>query len=344
MRHEHYMHRCIQLALLGKGFVAPNPLVGAVLVYDDIIIGEGYHQQYGQAHAEVNCIHSVQEADKKFIPLSTLYVSLEPCVHFGKTPPCVDLILKYCIAKVVIGCSDPFEIVHHKGIAKLKTSGVEVIVGVLEEQCKEINKYFFHYYTQHRPYIMLKWAQSVDGYIASKNNKRTYISNDISNRLVHKYRSEMAAILVGTRTALHDNPSLTNRFWKGPQPARLLLDLDLKVPATHHLLDRTCKTIIFNHLLHKEENNLIWYKIERQNIPQQICIALYTLHIQSVCIEGGTQLLQSFIQNNLWDEAIIIANTTLQLKEGLAAPMLNHAVRWYTDTYLQDEIQYYQPL
>lgn len=344
MMHEHYMQRCIQLALLGKGDVAPNPLVGAVLVHDDVIIGEGYHQQYGQAHAEVNCMNSVKEGAKKFIPLSTLYVSLEPCVHFGKTPPCVNLILQHRIPKVVIGCSDPFESVNNKGIEKLKSAGVEVIVGVLEKECRTLNKYFFHYHIQHRPYIMLKWAQTTDGYVAYKNNKRTYISNDISNRFVHKYRGELASILVGTNTALYDNPSLTNRFWKGAQPIRLLLDLDLKVPATHHLLDRQSKTIIFNNLLNKEENNLIWYKIDRKNVPQQICNALFILNIQSVCIEGGAQLLQSFIQNDLWDEAVIITNTTLYIKEGIAAPVLSNAIHRDDDIYMQDEIQYYQHL
>ena len=191
---------------------------------------------------------------------------------------------------------------------------------------------------------MLKWAQTADGYVAYKNNKRTYISNDISNRFVHKYRGELASILVGTNTALYDNPSLTNRFWKGAQPIRLLLDLDLKVPATHHLLDRQSKTIIFNNLLNKEENNLIWYKIDRKNVPQQICNALFILNIQSVCIEGGAQLLQSFIQNDLWDEAVIITNTTLYIKEGIAAPVLSNAIHRDDDIYMQDEIQYYQHL
>lgn len=342
MTHEHYMRRCIQLALLGKGYVAPNPLVGAVLVYDGIIIGEGYHQEYGQAHAEVNCINSVKEELKKLIPISTLYVSLEPCVHFGKTPPCVDFILQHRISKVIIGCSDPFKLVHNKGIEKLRTASVEVLVGVLEKECQELNKHFFQYHIQHRPYIVLKWAQTADGYVSYSNNKRIYISNDISNLLVHKYRSELASVLIGTNTALYDNPLLTNRFWKGVSPIRLLLDLNLKIPRTHHLFDKQAKTIVFNAQLHNKVNNLIWYKIERKNIPQEICNALFALNIQSVCIEGGTQLLQSFIQNNLWNEAIIITNTILYVKEGLAAPILNNALHCSSDMYMQDKIQYYQ--
>lgn len=342
MRHEYYMQRCVQLAKLGAGYVAPNPLVGAVLVYNDSIIGEGYHQQYGQAHAEVNCLHSVKKEDQHLIALSTLYVSLEPCAHYGKTPPCVDLILKHKIPTVVIGCSDPFASVNGKGIDKLKAAGVEVITSILEDECKQLNKFFFHFHTKKHPYIILKWAQTADGFIGYNNNKRALISNDIVNRLVHKWRSEISSILVGTHTAYYDNPLLTNRLWNDIQPTRLVLDMDLKIPLTHHIFNKEAKTIIFNHSIQKEENNIVWYKIEKENIPQQISNALYTLNIQSVLIEGGQKLLQSFIDAHLWNEAIIITNTEMHIEEGLSAPLLRHHQYIKQEEYLNNTIQYYQ--
>ena len=203
------MHRCIQLAKLGAGYVAPNPMVGAVLVQRDRIIGEGYHQQYGGPHAEVNCIASVNETDKDLISASTLYVSLEPCSHFGKTPPCADMIIKHKIPKVVIGSRDPSKEVNGKGIEKLKAAGVEVEVGILENECKTLNRRFFIFNTQHRPYIILKWAQTADHKIAGITDERLFISSEVTNRLVHKWRSEEASILVGTNTALYDDPELT---------------------------------------------------------------------------------------------------------------------------------------
>jgi diaminohydroxyphosphoribosylaminopyrimidine deaminase / 5-amino-6-(5-phosphoribosylamino)uracil reductase len=291
------MQRCLELAKKGAGYVAPNPMVGAVLVHEDKIIGEGWHQQYGEAHAEVNCIASVKEEDRSLIAQSTMYVSLEPCAHFGKTPPCVDLIVQHKVPKVIIGCRDPFEEVNGKGIEKLRAAGVEVIAGVLENECKELNKRFFTYHTKQRPYIILKWAQTADGKIASLNpsegrtsdsdkteidyssqiihqNKTTsviaeagspplegreaaverlLISNEYSNRLVHKWRSEEAAILVGTNTALLDDPELTTRLWPGPSPVRLVLDRDLKLPSSLKIFNQEVKTIIFNCIKQKRE-------------------------------------------------------------------------------------------
>ncbi len=230
------MQRCLGLAKLGAGHVAPNPMVGAVLVYNDRIIGEGYHQQYGKAHAEVNCINSVKEDDIQLIEKSTLYVSLEPCAHYGKTPPCADLIIAKKIPTVVIACRDTYEEVNGRGIDKLKAANVNVIVGVLEKDAIELNKRFFTFYTKHRPYIILKWAQSNDGKIANADHSRVFISNEESNRLVHKWRSEEAAILVGTNTALYDDPELTTRLWTGNNPIRLVIDMEVKLPISLNCL------------------------------------------------------------------------------------------------------------
>ena len=247
------MSRCIELAKLGAGFTAPNPMVGAVLVYDNRIIGEGYHRHYGHAHAEVNCIASVKKEDEPFIRQSVLYVSLEPCAHHGKTPPCADLIIEKKIPMVVVGSRDPFKEVDGKGIEKLQAAGVEVQEDVLEKECIDLNKRFFTFHTWRRPYIILKWAQSDDGKIAKTGHSRVLISNDYTNRLVHKWRSEEASILVGTNTALMDNPSLDTRLWKGPNPVRLVVDKNLALPASLNVFDQKIKTIIFNTLKHEEK-------------------------------------------------------------------------------------------
>jgi diaminohydroxyphosphoribosylaminopyrimidine deaminase / 5-amino-6-(5-phosphoribosylamino)uracil reductase len=361
------MHRCLELALLGAGHTAPNPMVGAVLVYDDPgagkdgiigegrIIGEGYHQQYGQAHAEVNCIASVREEDRPLIAASTLYVSLEPCAHFGKTPPCADLIIEKKIPRVVVGCRDPFPQVNGKGIEKLLAAGVEVTVGVLEKECIALNRRFFMFNTQHRPYIVLKWAQSADGKIAEVGREkdgmgtrkageaRTLISNDYSNRLVHKWRSEEAAILVGTRTALADDPALTVRLWNGPDPIRLVIDKELRLPSSLQLFDRKVRTIVFNTLRHEEEDNLLYYQLATDSsLVHQITLALYQLKIQSVLVEGGGRLLQSFIDEDYWDEARVITNNDLEIPGGLAAPVLKDARLVSRETFLSDFVRYYR--
>jgi diaminohydroxyphosphoribosylaminopyrimidine deaminase/5-amino-6-(5-phosphoribosylamino)uracil reductase len=329
------MQRCIELAIKGAGNVAPNPMVGAVLVHDGKIIGEGWHQKYGEAHAEVNAIRQAAThlavnglAALSGLTDTTLYVSLEPCTHFGKTPPCVDLIIKHKIPKVVIGCRDPFEEVNGKGIEKLKAAGVEVISGIMEDECKALNKRFFTFHTKRRPYMILKWAETADGFIAPLNPpqggaSRLLISNEYSNRLVHKWRSEEAAIMIGTNTALLDNPELTTRLWPGSSPVRIVLDMDLRLPASIKLFNQEVKTIVFNGIKQSEENNTLFYKIEKdKNLSQEICTALYQLKIQSVIIEGGTQLLQSFINENLWDEVRIIRNNEMSIGEGIAAPKL----------------------
>ncbi|MEO7768510.1 MAG: bifunctional diaminohydroxyphosphoribosylaminopyrimidine deaminase/5-amino-6-(5-phosphoribosylamino)uracil reductase RibD, partial [Ferruginibacter sp.] len=262
--HETYIHRCIELAEQGAGSVAPNPMVGAVLVYNNLIIGEGYHQQYGKAHAEVNCIKSVTNENKHLVERSTLYVSLEPCAHFGKTPPCADLIIAKNIPVVVVACRDSYEQVDGKGIRKLRAAGIEVITPVLESDALDLNKRFFTFHTRLRPYIILKWAQTANGKIGNSDGSRLMISNEITNREVHKWRSREASILVGTNTASKDNPSLTTRLWPGHHPLRLVIDKELKLPRTLSLFDGKVKTIVFNSILHKPGDQVGYYKISRE--------------------------------------------------------------------------------
>jgi len=344
------MRRCLELARLGGGYTAPNPMVGAVLVYEDRVIGEGYHRMYGQAHAEVNCVNSVAAGDVPLISRSTMYVSLEPCAHFGKTPPCADLVLRMGIPKVVVGCRDPFPQVNGKGIEKLLAAGVEVKVGVLEAECMELNRRFFTFNTLHRPYIVLKWAQSANGRIAGMSGgplgvgERVFISNEYTNRLVHRWRSEEAAILVGTRTALADDPSLTVRLWSGPDPIRLVIDKELTLPASLKLFDGSVRTIVFNMVRHEEVGNLSFYQLAGDSsLVHQICQALYQLKIQSVLVEGGARLLQSFIDEGCWDEARVITNNELELPGGLPAPLLS-GVKGREEFLFSDTIRYYKNL
>ncbi len=336
------MQRCLELAKRGAGNVAPNPMVGSVLVFDDKIIGEGWHKVYGEAHAEVNCIASVQEEDKELITNSTLYVSLEPCAHFGKTPPCVDLIIKNNIPKVVIGCRDPFDQVNGKGIEKLKAAEVYVESGILEKECKELNKRFFTFHEKKRPYIILKWAQTANGKISSDEKDRLHISNQFTNRLVHKWRSEEASILVGTNTAMLDDPELNNRLWEGKSPIRMVLDIDLRLPHHLKIFDRKNKTIIFNAKKHEEIENLIYYKINKsRNIVLEISDALFHMNLQSVLVEGGARLLQSFIEAGLWDEARVITNEKLNIVSGISAPELNGEFEVIKNKDTGDVIRYF---
>ena len=336
------MHRCLELARLGAGHVSPNPMVGAVLVYDNRIIGEGYHELYGKAHAEVNCINSVAATDRQLIDKSTIYVSLEPCAHHGKTPPCADLLIEKRVPRVVVGCRDPFPQVNGKGIEKLKAAGIKVQGGVLEKECIDLNRRFFTFHTRHRPFIVLKWAQSVNGLIA-RSGERTVISNEYTNRLVHRWRSEEAAILVGTRTALIDNPALTARLWTGPDPIRLVVDKQLQLPADLRLFDQKVKTIVFNQLKHEEAgSHLIYYQIaEDSSLVNQLLIACHQLKIQSILVEGGARLLQSFIDEDAWDEPRIITNNELHLPAGLPAPRLADAHLRSHESLLSDTIRYY---
>ena len=327
------MSRCIQLALLGEGAVAPNPMVGALLVHDKRVIGEGYHTVYVESHAEVNCLNSVISDDQPLIPASTLYVSLEPCAHFGKTPPCADLIVKSGIKKVVVAARDPFPRVNGMGIEILKQAGVEVVTGVLEEQAMELNKIFFFFQQKKRPYIFLKWAQTVDGFIAAENYQQVAISNALSNRWVHKLRSSTQAILVGTNTAVHDNPSLTTRLWTGESPLRIVIDKQLRVPATSALFSSDAPLLVFNLLKDETAGHVRYIKVtEGDDLLRSILKLLYNENIQSLLVEGGAVLLRSFIEQNLWDEAIIITNKSLQLGSGIPSVKIPHGV-------LQSELQ-----
>ena len=285
-----YMRRCFELAESGESYVAPNPMVGAVLVYEDKIIGEGYHEHYGEAHAEVNCLNSVQPENIHLIPLSTLYVSLEPCAHYGKTPPCADLIIRHKIPKVVISVQDNFDLVNGKGIERLKQNNVEVITGILEEEGKELLKHFLYFYQYKLPYITLKFAQSKDGLIGIKNQE-IKISNDLSKRYVHQLRAAHQAILVGKNTVLADNPELTVRNRKGKNPIRIILGDKKEIPNQYHIFDKQAETIFFN------DKNI--------NV---VLGELYQQKIISVLVEGGADVLQQFIDSNLWNEAHIITS------------------------------------
>ncbi|MCU7695114.1 bifunctional diaminohydroxyphosphoribosylaminopyrimidine deaminase/5-amino-6-(5-phosphoribosylamino)uracil reductase RibD [Haoranjiania flava] len=342
MNDAFFINRCIDLALLGAGAVAPNPMVGAVLVYNGRVIGEGYHRRYGEAHAEVNCISSVKEEDRNYIASSTMYVSLEPCAHYGKTPPCADLIIKQGIKKVVIGCSDSFAQVNGAGIRKLRDAGIEVFTGLCEEACRELNKRFFTFHEKRRPYIILKWAQSMDGFIGS-DSKRLFITNDITNRLTHKWRSEEAAIIVGTNTALIDDPSLTNRYYFGKNPLRMFVDRHLSLKQQANLLNNETATVIFNATKNLSDAKTDYAKIFfEKDVEERILTYCFEKKIQSIIIEGGAKFLQSFIHAGYWDECRLITNTALQAFAGIKAPALKEAVLLRSEEIFSDRIDYYK--
>lgn len=323
---EIYIKRCIEIAKKGIGNVAPNPLVGSVIVYDNKIIGEGYHRKYGGAHAEVNAINSVK--DKELLKKSTLYVNLEPCSHYGKTPPCADLIIEKGIPNVVIGNVDSFHKVAGTGIEKLKNAGIEVIHGVLNEECLELNKRFFKFNDKKRPYIILKWAQTLDGFIDKTRDKLqhpqpTWISNENAKILVHKWRSEEQAILVGSTTVTNDNPKLTVREWNGKNPDRIVIDPDLILNLNLNIFDDSAFTYVINKTKRNQYGNIEYICIDfNKNIASQICNFLYSINIQSVIIEGGKQTLETFIKENLWDESRIFYADKMFF-EGVKCPEIN---------------------
>ncbi len=335
------MKRCLDLANLGIGYVSPNPMVGCIIVHNNKIIGEGYHQKYGEAHAEVNAINSVK--DKSLLKKSTLYVSLEPCAHYGLTPPCSDLIVKNEIPNVVVGIVDSFAKVAGKGIEKMEKAGINVQVGVLEKECREINKRFFTYHEKKRPYIILKWAETLDGFIDfdrsfSEYGEPSWITGQKALNHVHKMRAAEDAIMVGTNTALKDNPSLTVRHCEGKNPIRVVLDNNLRLPNHVKLFDKKVQTIVFNSIKNEEFKNLEMVKINfDKNIVKQVLKILYIKKIQSVIIEGGKQLLDTFIDEDMWDEAYrFIGNK--KFKSGINAPVLmkpiNKTVKFDSDNLL----------
>ena len=311
--HEYYIKRCLQIAKNGLGTTRPNPMVGAVIVHNNSIIGEGFTSAYGGPHAEINAVNSVK--NKSLLKDSTMYVLLEPCSHYGKTPPCSDLIIHHNIPNVVIGCVDDNPEVAGKGIAKLKAHGCNVIVGVLEAECKAHLKRFFAYYNKKRPYIILKWAETEDGFIAPETKdeqKPVWITNTYSRQLVHKWRAEEQAILVGTNTVMEDNPSLTVRDYAGENPIRIVIDKTNKLDESYRIFDTSAKTI----KLTKTELNF------DSPLASQICNYLHQHNINSVIIEGGAKTLQTFINENLWDEARIFIGKT-EFKSGTKAPQIN---------------------
>jgi len=337
--HEKYIKRCINLAQNGLGNTFPNPMVGSVIVYENQIIGEGWHKKAGEPHAEVNAIRSVK--DKSLLKKATIYVSLEPCSHFGKTPPCCDLIIEHQIPNVVVGTVDPNEKVAGNGIKKLIAAGANVTVGVLEKECNELNKRFFTFHQQKRPYIILKWAQSQDGFLSpekeiEQDRKPVWITNAYSRQLVHKWRSEEQAILAGTQTVIDDNPKLNTRDWSGNNPVRVVLDQNNRIPKDSFVFNNTVKTIVFT----KSETNLSAENTNfevidfNQNIIPQILAVLHRNQIQSIIIEGGLQTLQSFIDENIWDEArIFIGN--ISFEKGTKAPMIQ--MKNPIKTYIQSD-------
>ncbi|WP_394340976.1 bifunctional diaminohydroxyphosphoribosylaminopyrimidine deaminase/5-amino-6-(5-phosphoribosylamino)uracil reductase RibD [Oceanihabitans sediminis] len=321
MTHEDYIKRCIQIAKLGLGTTRPNPTVGAVIVYNNTIIGEGFTDPYGGNHAEVNAIRAVK--NKELLKEATLYVTLEPCSHFGKTPPCSDLIIKNKIPNIVIGCVDDNPEVAGKGIKKLRDAGHQVTVGVLEAACKKHHKRFFTFHNKKRPYIILKWVETEDGFIAPKTkneNKPVWITNEISRQLVHKWRDEEHAILVGTNTVIQDNPSLTVRDYTGNNPIRVVLDKENSLDKNYAVFNEAAETIIL-----------------KEHTAKDICDSLFSRQIQSIIIEGGSKTLQMFIDENLWDEARVFYGKTL-FNEGIKAPVFSGKLH-ATEKILEDTLE-----
>ena len=332
---EVYMVRCLELAGHGRGNVSPNPMVGAVIVCDGRIIGEGYHRCYGEAHAEVNAIASVK--DESLLRQSTLYVNLEPCSHYGKTPPCAELIIAKRIPRVVIACMDPYPEVAGRGIRMLREAGVEVVTGIMENEAAMLNRYFMSAHKKRRPYIILKWAQSKDGFIdrvrKDVSEKPVMISTPMTRMMVHKLRSEVQAIMVGTNTAVLDNPSLSVRYWRGKSPARVLVDRSMRIPGGHHLLDETQHTIVFSQQIpggirpkFSDKMNIEYVEMDSSiHFLINIIKSLYDKNIHSLLVEGGAQLHRSFIEEGLWDE-IIVETAPLFLRNGVKSAVFQDIV------------------
>jgi len=323
---DRFMLRAIELARFGMGNVSPNPMVGCVIVHKDSIIGEGYHREYGKPHAEVNAINSVE--NKELLKESTLYVTLEPCSHFGKTPPCSDLILRYLIPNIVIGTIDPFAQVAGRGIEKLRNEGCEVVQGYLEEQCIELNRRFFTFHQKKRPYIILKWAQTADGFIDIDRSHEhygqpTWITNDLSRIAVHKMRTDESAILVGTNTAQKDNPSLTVRDWSGRSPLRLVIDREMRLSPDLALFDQKVPTIVYTSKEVLCKNNIEFKRILFDgNELNQIISDLHDRGVLSLIVEGGQKLLNSFIISDIWDAARVFVGKN-NFHSGVKAPALD---------------------
>jgi len=337
---ELFMDRCLQIAQKGKGYVAPNPMVGSVIVYNGQIIGEGYHRKCGEAHAEVNAINSVLNEEE--LSKSTIYVSLEPCAHYGKTPPCADLIINKKIPNVVIGMQDPFAKVNGEGIKRLLNAGCNVKVGVLESKCWELNKEFFVFHTKKRPYVILKWAQTFDGFIdrirePSEVAEPNWITNEVCRALVHKWRTEVQSIMVGTNTALIDNPKLNIRSWVGNAPIRIVIDKQLKLPKSYHLLDDTQATVVLNEKISENFGQTQYLKFDfGDGFFEELNQFLFNQGITSLFVEGGSELLNTFINQNIWDKARVFTGNK-NFVNGIAAPNIKGSIIAYEklrDNYL----------
>lgn len=319
---EHFIKRCIELAYLGQGKVAPNPMVGCVIVKDGVILGEGYHRASGQAHAEKEAIQNVINFSD--IEGSTVYVSLEPCSHFGKTPPCTQSLIEAKPKRVVIGTTDTNPSVSGKGIDRLRGAGIEVISGILEAECRALNIRFFTFHEKRRPYVILKWAQTIDGYLdRNREDHETgihWISSPETKVLVHKWRSEEQGILVGRNTILNDNPSLTVREFSGSNPTRIVIDSQLKLSKDVGIFSEEAPTLIFNRVKNAQEGLTEWIKI-RETSTKEILDELFKRNIQSILVEGGSRTLQYFIIDNVWDEARVIVGNK-KFNEGMRAPVL----------------------
>lgn len=343
-QHEIFMNRCLQLAKLGERRVAPNPMVGSVVVHRGSIIGEGYHQQYGGPHAEVHAIASV--ADESLLADATLYVNLEPCAHQGKTPPCADLIIHKGIPRVVVGTVDPYAEVAGRGIERMRAAGIEVEVGVLEPACYELNRRFFTFHRKHRPYIILKWAQTADGFVDTERGNEalgqpTWITNEMARIAVHKQRATEQAIFIGTETALRDNPSLTLRDWYGEQPLRVIPDRQQRLPHTLHVFDEKAPTLLLAPETIPGKAQLTQVRLEREGDAISLLLKqLYSSGIQSVIVEGGPSMLQSFIDAGLWDEAHVYTGQ-LTFETGIKAPVFEASPCKF-DRFYNSELRIYR--
>lgn len=316
---ELFMQRAFQLAGLGRGNVSPNPLVGCVIVNDGKVIGEGWHMKYGGAHAEVNAVASVQ--DKSMLSTSTVYVNLEPCSHFGKTPPCADLLIQYGVRRVVIANMDSNPLVGGKGIARLRDAGVDVVQGVFEKEGRHLNCRFFTMFEKQRPYIILKWAQTSDSFIARANYDSKWISDETSRRLVHRWRAEEDAVLVGSATAQYDDPKLNVRDWSGRDPVRVVIDRSLKLREDLHLFDGSQATIRYNLMIEEERPNLLLVQLSGTNLVEELLSDLHRRNIQSVIVEGGADTLTRFLGAGFWDEARIFTSPQI-FGSGIPAPII----------------------
>jgi len=331
------MNRCLYLARQGKGYTSPNPMVGSVIVYGDRIIGEGYHRYFGGPHAEVYAVDSVKE--KNLLKDSVLYVNLEPCSHSGKTPPCADMIIKYGIPKLVSGTTDPNPLIAGKGLDKLNSAGIITVNGIMAEECEYLNRRFFTFHKKKRPYIILKWAQTNDGFIdvirdIDKLERPLWISNPVSKMLVHKWRSEEQAILVGTNTAYMDDPELNVREWPGKSPVRMVIDRNLRLPESLKIFNRKSETWIFNEKLEKTDANLRYIKIDFNKLIKELTEYLYSENILSLIIEGGKQLAQSFIDSGIWDEARVFEGRIV-FNKGVSAPLIHGIIP--EETHIQND-------